>query len=52
MRYICTSCAYIYDPAVGDPSNNVLSGTAFEDLPEGWVCPMCYAEKDQFDPLD
>ena len=51
-RYICVNCGYVYDPAKGDPLNNVAAGTAFADLPEEWVCPMCYASKDQFDPLD
>jgi rubredoxin len=32
--------------------NNIPPGTAFEDLPESWVCPMCYATPDMFDPLD
>jgi len=30
----------------------VPPGTAFDDLPEGWVCPVCYAPKAQFDELD
>ena len=51
-RYICANCGYVYDPAVGDPMNTVLPGTPFTDLPEAWVCPMCYASKDQFDLLD
>lgn len=52
MKYICTNCGYIYDPEKGDPANGVPEGTAFEDLPEGWVCPICYVGVDGFDPLD
>ena len=52
MKYICITCGYIYDPAVGDPDNGIPAGTPFEELPEDWVCPMCYVPKDQFDPLD
>ncbi len=52
MRYICTQCSYVYDPARGDAMNDIPPGTAFEDLPDGWVCPMCYADRDLFDPLD
>jgi len=51
-RYICTQCGYIYDPGYGDPMNNIPPGVAFEDLPAEWVCPMCYAHKGLFDPLD
>jgi rubredoxin len=51
-RYICANCGYIYDPEAGDPMNTIPPETRFEDLPEAWVCPMCYATKDQFDLLD
>ncbi|MBD3344605.1 MAG: rubredoxin [Chitinivibrionales bacterium] len=51
-RYICTQCGYIYDPAKGDPMNSIPPGTSFEDLPEDWVCPMCYSGKNAFDMLD
>jgi rubredoxin len=49
-KYVCTVCGYVYDPAVGDPENNIAAGTAFEDLPDDWVCPVCGADKDQFEP--
>ncbi len=52
MRYICANCGYIYDPEEGDEMNEIPPGTPFEELPEEWVCPMCYATKEQFDPLD
>ena len=32
--------------------NSIGPGTPFDQLPEEWVCPMCYAGKDQFDLLD
>jgi rubredoxin len=51
-RWICTGCSYIYDPAVGDPDGGIPPGTAFEDLPDDWVCPQCYLSKADFDPLD
>ncbi len=47
-RYTCTVCGYVYDPEKGDPEGNVPPGTRFEDLPEGWVCPVCGAGRDQF----
>jgi len=51
-KYVCNVCQYVYDPAAGDPANNVAPGTAFEDLPEDWVCPDCGATQDLFSPLD
>jgi rubredoxin len=51
-KYICVNCGYIYDPAEGDPYGNVQPGVSFEDLPDTWVCPLCYVKKDQFDEYD
>lgn len=47
-KYVCDLCGYIYDPADGDPDNDVAPGTAWEDVPEDWVCPLCGAGKDDF----
>ncbi len=51
-KYVCDMCGYVYDPADGDPDNGVAAGTAFEDLPDDWVCPLCGASKDDFSVLD
>lgn len=51
-KYQCNVCGYIYDPAEGDPSNGVQPGTAFSELPEGWRCPLCGADKSQFTKLE
>lgn len=48
-RYVCGVCGYVYDPANGDPDNNIQPGTKFADLPEDWVCPVCGASKSQFE---
>ena len=48
MKYVCP-CGYEYDPAVGDPDNGIEPGTAFEDLPEDFVCPICGLDKDAFE---
>ena len=40
-KYVCDTCGCVYDPEVGDPENGVAPGTAFEVLPEDWVCPLC-----------
>ena len=48
-KWICTVCGYTYDPAVGDPMSEIDPGTAFEDLPDTWVCPECGVGKDMFE---
>ena len=44
----CKICWTPYDPADGDDTRSVLSGTPFIDLPEDWGCPNCDAPKEQF----
>lgn len=51
-KYICTVCDWVYDPAVGDPDNGIAPGTAFEDLPADWVCPVCGVGKDEFEKTE
>jgi len=48
-RYRCTVCGYLYDPEKGDPDGGIAPGTRFENLPAGWTCPVCGAQKDQFE---
>jgi rubredoxin len=50
-RYECAGCGYIYEPAKGDNTGNISAGTAFDDLPEAWKCPVCAARKTRFNNL-
>ena len=47
-KYECDACGYVYVPEKGDPENGIEPGTAFEDIPEDWVCPVCGLGKDSF----
>lgn len=51
-RYKCPACWYIYDPRIGDPLAKIPPGTAFEDLPEDWFCPICMLAKESFTKVD
>jgi rubredoxin len=48
-QYICTVCDYVYNPAVGDPTQGIPAGTSFEDLPDSWLCPECGADQNKFE---
>lgn len=50
QKYRCVVCNYIYDPAAGDPDGGIAPGTPFEKIPDTWVCPICGADKSQFEP--
>ena len=50
--YECIACGYIYDPAEGDPIAGIPAGTAFEDLPDDWLCPDCGLVKEEFEKID
>jgi len=51
-KYRCTVCSHVYDPAEGDPAAGIAPGTAFEAIPEDWVCPDCGATKADFELMD
>jgi len=47
----CRICWYVYDPAVGDDTQQIPSGTPFLELPDYWRCPQCDSEPDAFLPV-
>lgn len=49
--YRCVICDYVYDPSLGDPDGGIAAGTPFEDIPEDWVCPVCGADKSNFEEI-
>ncbi len=51
-KYRCTVYEYIYDPEAGDPENGIAPGTSFDDLPDGWICPVCGEGKWAFEPVE
>lgn len=51
QQYRCSICGYIYDPEIGDETNGTPPQTAFEDLPEDWVCPHCGVDKPLFEAV-
>ena len=51
-KYACDVCDYVYDPGLGDADGGIDAGTAFDDLPDDWVCPECGVGKDSFSPVD
>ena len=50
-KYECSVCGHVYDPEEGDPENGVQPGTPFAELPDDWVCPVCGATKDMYEPV-
>ncbi len=48
-KYVCTICGYIYNPENGDPDSGIMPGTAFEDIPDDWACPVCGVTKENFE---
>lgn len=48
MNYICDVCGYVYSEENGDPQNGIQPGTKWEEVPEDWVCPLCFVGKEQF----
>ncbi len=51
-KYVCSVCGYEYDPAIGVEEQDIAPGTAFEDLSDDFVCPVCGVGKEMFEPVE
>ena len=43
------TCDFEYSEAAGIPEEGIPPGTAWEDVPDDWVCPDCAMGKDDFE---
>jgi rubredoxin len=51
-KYKCIICGHVYDPREGDPDSGIKPGTPFENIPDGWVCPVCKVGKEYYVEMD
>lgn len=52
LKWMCVTCGWIYDPAIGDPDGGIPPGTPFEEISEDWFCPVCGACPKDFELID
>lgn len=50
-KFVCSICGYVYDEALGNPEAGIAPGTQWQDVPDGWICPLCGAGKADFQPM-
>lgn len=48
----CLVCGWLYDEAKGWPEDGIAPGTAWEDVPEDWLCPECGVGKEDFEMVE
>lgn len=51
LLHQCRFCKTIYDPAFGDLSQGIEKGTAFDSLPDAYVCSTCESPKADFESI-
>lgn len=47
----CFFCGFIYHEAEGLPDEGITPGTAWDDIPDDFICPECGASKADFEML-
>ncbi|MGF1870477.1 anaerobic nitric oxide reductase flavorubredoxin [Photobacterium indicum] len=52
QKQICTVCQWIYDPELGEPNQGVEPKTAWEEVPDSFLCPECGIGKQVFEPIN
>ncbi len=50
-KYVCSVCGYIHDEEKGARDQGIEPGTKWEDIDEGFTCPLCGVGKDLFNKL-
>lgn len=48
----CPHCLTVYDEKTGEPENNILPGTVFENLPADYSCQLCETPVTGFVKID
>ena len=48
----CLVCGWVYDEAKGWPEDGIAPGTAWQDVPEDWLCPECGVGKEDFEMVE
>ncbi|MCK7596925.1 rubredoxin [Microbulbifer sp. CAU 1566] len=48
-KFMCILCGFVYDEKLGRPEEGIPAGTAWQDVPESWICPDCGMSKGDFD---
>jgi rubredoxin len=51
-KWQCIVCGFIYDEEEGLPDEGIAAGTAWNDIPEDWVCPECGVSKEDFEMVE
>ena len=41
-------CGWEYDPEIGVADAGIAPGTAWENVPADFICPLCGVGKDEF----
>ena len=49
--YQCSLCSTVYDSRYGDTNNVIAVGVPFEQLPEGYCCSVCEADRRSFEKI-
>ncbi len=47
-KWICEICGFIYDEEKGLLEEGIAPGTAWDDIPDDWLCPECGVGKADF----
>ncbi|WP_298611054.1 rubredoxin [uncultured Thiothrix sp.] len=50
--WMCLVCGFMYEEEVGIPNEGIAPGTAWEDVPNDWLCPECGVGKADFDMIE
>ena len=51
-KWQCMVCGVIYDEEEGLPEEGIAAKTAWDEIPDDWMCPDCGVAKEDFDMVE
>ena len=48
----CIVCGFVYDEEEGGEEDGIPPGTAWDDVPDDWLCPECGVGKIDFEMME
>ena len=51
-KWQCIVCGFVYDEEEGWEEDGIEPGTAWDDVPEDWICQECGVGKIDFEMME
>lgn len=51
-KWQCMACGFVYAEELGLPTDGIMPGTSWDEIPDDWICPDCGVGKEDFEMVE